>query len=69
MTANSQYLETEIKKSGLKKSYLASKLGITRQSFSTKCKEPSQFTCAQVAVLCEELKITQLTQRDRIFFT
>lgn len=67
MTANSQYLDIQIKKSGLKKSYLASKLGISRQSFSTKCKEPSRFTCEQVSVLCDELNITR-DHRDRIFF-
>lgn len=65
---NQQYLEDEIKKSGLKKEYLARKLGITRQSFSMKCKDPSSFTAAQVSILCNELKITQFKKKDKIFF-
>lgn len=66
---NAQYLEEEIKKSGLKKAFLADKCGITRQSFTTKCKNPSSFTAAQVAILCRELKITQASKKERIFFT
>lgn len=67
--ANAQYLEEEIKNSGLKKSFLADKCGITRQSFTNKCKDPSSFTAAQVSILCKELKITQLVKRNEIFFT
>lgn len=67
--ADAQYLEEEIKNSGLKRSYLAAKCGITRQSFTTKCKNPQSFTAAQVSVLCRELKITQLTKQKQIFFT
>ena len=67
--ANPQYLDEEIKKSGLKRAYLAEKCGMTRQSFTTKCKNPCSFTAAQVSVLCKELKITQLTRQNQIFFT
>lgn len=67
--ANAQYLEEEIKKSGLKRAFLASKCGITRQSFTTKCKNPSSFTAAQVSILCKELKITQASRKEQIFFT
>jgi hypothetical protein len=67
--ADVQYLEKEIKNSGLKREYLAKKCGMTRQSFTTKCKNPETFTAAQVSVLCKELKITQLSKQKQIFFT
>jgi hypothetical protein len=66
--ANTLYLEEEIKKSGLKKAYLAKLCGMTRQSFTSKCKDPSSFTAAQVSILCKELKITQVTRQRQIFF-
>ena len=65
---NALYLEKIIKESGLKKQYLADKCGMTRQSFTSKCKEPSSFTAANVAILCKELNITSLKKRDEIFF-
>ena len=65
---NSQYLEDKIKESGKKKEYLARKCGITRQSFTSKCKNDSQFTVDQVAILCRELNIVKLSEKDRIFF-
>ena len=63
-----QYLDEEIKKSGLKKSFLAKELGMSRQSFSYKCKNPTLFTAAQINVLCNLLKVTTLSKRDQIFF-
>ena len=66
--ADVRYLEEEIKKSGLKREYLARQCGMTRQSFTTKCKKPESFTAAQVSILCKELKITQLSKQKQIFF-
>ena len=63
-----QYLEAIIRDSGLKKQYLADKCGMTRQSFTTKCKDPSSFTAANVAVLCKELKINSMQKAKEIFF-
>ena len=65
---NTALLENRITKSGKKKTYLAEKCGITRQSFRSKCSNTSEFTASQVMILCEELEIKSLTERDRIFF-
>ena len=64
---NPQYLENVINNSGKKKGYLAEKIGVTRQTFTKKCKDPSSFTNLQVSILCDELSITRLTDRLKIF--
>lgn len=64
---NPQYLEEIISLSGKKKGYLAERLGVTRQTFSKKCKNPSSFTNLQANVLCEELNVTKLSERQKIF--
>jgi len=65
---DTQYLEEKIRESGKKKEYLAKQCGITRQSLSSKVRNDSQFTVDQVSVLCKELNITKLSEKDRIFF-
>ncbi len=64
---NPQHLEEVIDKSGKKKGYLADRIGVTRQTFTKKCKDPSSFTNLQVSILCDELSITKLTDRVKIF--
>lgn len=64
---NPQYLEEVICSSGKKKGYLAERLGVTRQTFTKKCKDPSSFTNLQANILCEELNVTKLSDRQKIF--
>ena len=64
---NAQYLEDAIKCSGKKKGYLADRIGVTRQTFTKKCKDPSSFTNLQATILCEELNITKLSDKNKIF--
>lgn len=64
---NPQHLENVINNSGKKKGYLAERIGVTRQTFTKKCKDPSSFTNLQVSILCDELSITRLTDRVKIF--
>lgn len=64
---NPQYLEEVIDNSGKKKGYLAEKIGVTRQTFTKKCKDPSSFTNLQATILCDELGITKLSDRQKIF--
>lgn len=64
---NPQYLEEFIVSSGKKKGYLSDKLGVSRQTFSKKCKNPSSFTNIQANILCEELNVTKLSDRQKIF--
>ena len=64
---DAKLLEEVIGKSGKKKGYLAEKIGVSRQTFSKKCKEPEMLTNLQVSILCDELNITKLTDRVKIF--
>lgn len=64
---NPQYLEEVISSSGKKKGYLADKLGVTRQTFAKKCKDPSSFTNLQTDILCDELNVTKLSEKQKIF--
>ena len=65
---NTQYLESVICASGKKKGYLAKKCGVSRQYFNAKCKNKADFKTSEVKVLCDELVITSLTEREKIFF-
>ena len=64
---NPQYLEKAIVASGKKKGYLADRIGVTRQTFTKKCKDPSSFTNLQTDILCEELNVTKLSEKQKIF--
>ena len=64
---NTQYLENKINSSGKKKTYLARKLGISRQTFSKKCKNPSLFSNLKAEILCEEIGVYKNEEKDKIF--
>ena len=61
------YLEEEIKNSGLKKSYLAEKCGITLQTFSNKMNNKSEFTGSEIQIISKILGLTAKKMND-IFF-
>ena len=65
---NTEELEKLIKKSGLKKSYIAKTINLSRQGFKNKCENKSTFTANEICGLCELLNITKLTDKERIFF-
>ena len=65
---NTQLLDESIKQSGKTKSFLASKCGITLQSFRLKRNNLSFFNTDEVDVLCDELNIRSLRDKERIFF-
>lgn len=65
---NTAELELLIKKSGLKKGYIAKVLGISRQALAKKIKNESVFTATEIAILCDLLKINSLVVKDRVFF-
>jgi hypothetical protein len=64
---NPQYLDEMILRSGKKKGFLAEKLGMTRHTFAKKAKDPSSFTNLQTEILCTELSITKLSDKQKIF--
>lgn len=57
-----------IKESGLTKSYIADKLGITLFGFQRKRDNKSQFTAEEIKILCDILTIKSLKEKERIFF-
>ena len=65
---NTQHLEMLIKSSGKKKSYLAERLGCSRQYLRSKINNQAPFTLDEANLLCEELGITRLTDKEKIFF-
>ena len=65
---NKTLLEDAIRASGKKKSYLAEKIGCTPQSFRMRCNGLYDFKSSDIDTLCQELDITRLTDKERIFF-
>lgn len=61
-------LSSVIEQSGLRRDYIAEKLGISRQTFSYKCNGKIDFTAKEIQGLCVLLKITSLEEKERIFF-
>ena len=65
---NTKLLDEWIEKSGKKKGYLAEKCGLSRQGFYLKCINEQEFTVSEVNILCAELNITTLRDKENIFF-
>lgn len=65
---NTRMLNELIDASGLKREYIAQRVGISRQALYSKIQGETQFTIKEVAVLSEVLGIKRLSDRDRIFF-
>ena len=65
---NLELLEAKIAQSGKKKAYLAKKVGLTPAGFRNCCLNRSEFRVSQVLILCEELNIDSLEERQAIFF-
>ena len=61
-------LEQKIQESGKKKSYLAKKCNLSGAGFRNCMTNKAEFKTSQVDVLCEELGITSLREKNAIFF-
>lgn len=61
-------LEQKIEESGLKRSFIYEKLGISRYAWSKRRSKSSDFTASEILTLCEILHITKLSEREQIFF-
>ena len=64
---DTQLLESVIEQSGLKKTYLADKLGISIQNFRLKIQNKSDFRSHEVVLLCHELGIKKASDKEKIF--
>lgn len=65
---NTTLLEKLIKDSGLKLSFIAEKLGITRQALHRKIKGLVQFTGPEIKTLCELLNLQEWAKIKPVFF-
>ena len=66
---NQELLEKKILESGKKKGYLAKKCGLSRMGFLNCVKGDALFNTSHVKILCDELNITSLKEKEAIFFT
>lgn len=65
---NKELLADWICKSGKRKEHLAERLGLSRQGFYLKCIGKTEFTASEINILCDELSISKLTDKEHIFF-
>lgn len=65
---NFEELEHLIRESGKTKTFIATKLGISIQALYNKLNGKSDFTRSEVEVLCNELHISSLEQKEHVFF-
>lgn len=65
---NTALLDDFIVKSGKKREFLAEKCGLTRQGFYMKCKGINEFTLKEANILCHEIGVETLEDKERIFF-
>lgn len=65
---NTELLEKLIRDSGLKLSFIAEKLGITRQALYKKIKGLVQFTGPEIKIMCELLNLKTWGKIQPVFF-
>lgn len=65
---NSALLGAKIKESGLKLGFIAAKLGISYPWLKRKINGEVPFKAYEIQILCELLQITDLAEKDLIFF-
>lgn len=65
---NTKLLDEKIEQSGKKMKYLAEKCGLSVQGFRNCRKNKAEFKTRHIQILCEELGITKLTEKEAIFY-
>ena len=65
---NTDLLLQKIKDSGKKKGYLAEKVGLSGAGFRNCIINKAEFKASQIDILCEELHIISLEEKQAIFF-
>ena len=66
---NTELLEQKIAESGKKKGYLAEKCGLSRTGFNNCVKNRAELKTRHVKILCYELNITDLAEKEAIFYS
>lgn len=65
---NVKMLEEKIKASGLKKAYIADKMGVSASTFSALMNNRAEFKASQIRVICNILDIQDNAEIRAIFF-
>ena len=65
---DTQKLSKKIDESGLKKYYIASRIGLTTYGLQKKINNQTQFKANEIEKLCIILKIKTLEEKEIIFF-
>jgi len=65
---NSELLGSCIESSGLKKQFIAKKLGLTPYGLQKKINGITEFKASEIFKLCDILNIQEGNKRDSIFF-
>ena len=65
---DTEELEKRIKESGKTKTFLAKKLNISRMWLGAKINNKTPFNNLETDILCKELSITRLSDKEKIFF-
>lgn len=65
---NTKLLEQKIKESGKKITYLAEKVGLSYAGFRNCVINKAEFKASQIDILCDELHINSLKEKQLIFF-
>lgn len=65
---NSSLLRQKIEECGFKLKYVAEQLNITPYTLQLKINNEREFKTGEVKKLCEILNITELSEREQIFF-
>ena len=63
MKVNTKRLQQKIKDSGLKKGFIAEKLGRSRQALSDKIQGKTEFLPSEIRILCELLHLSDDDRR------
>lgn len=65
---NRKLLEEKIKQKGLKKSFIAESIGVSRSTFSSLLSNKTEFKASQIRALCKLLDIEDCETMTAIFF-
>ena len=65
---NVELLKKKVSESGMKNTFIAKSLGISRTSWYNKLNGESMFTAVEIQKLCDTLHITSLREKEDIFF-
>lgn len=66
---DTEALKRKITEQGLKQGFIADKLGLSSYGFANKLNNKSEFKATEISLLCKLLNITNLSEKESIFFS